>query len=208
MILDPSFRDDLMDYINQEPDVSFTLAGQNKQAVLNDDDVMTRLWTVYQKNIQEYDWQASDAYADAMADILGVEIAGQTDMPEADTVQISSTADAVRHLAANSNDFTYVVCIAAAIIIDDGLQDDMTLADTNAFAQMAEDIAALACENDEPRFCLYDYLDAAVHSPNLDWHNLAREIREAFEADSNTCLADAFDRILSLAENKRASYGG
>lgn len=78
MILYPSFKDDLKEWLTNEPEETFRKIGRTRDEILKDDDVMDRLWGLYQKSIEEYDVDADYAYGDAMRDVFGVIVSGFT----------------------------------------------------------------------------------------------------------------------------------
>lgn len=72
MILRESYRQDLVADIKELPDDLFTNVGTSKSAVLSDDDVVERLWGLYQKSIEEYDVDPGYALRDALFEVLGI----------------------------------------------------------------------------------------------------------------------------------------
>lgn len=69
MILRKEYRDDLCEWIEATPDEVFV----KKEDILADEAVMDRLWTVYQKDIEEYECAAWWAYQDSLKEVLGID---------------------------------------------------------------------------------------------------------------------------------------
>lgn len=72
MIMEMSFLGDLREEINAMPNFLFSLKGQRKEDVLNDDAVMEQLWCLYQKSVQDYDCDPDWAARDALKDVFGI----------------------------------------------------------------------------------------------------------------------------------------
>lgn len=72
MILRQEYLDDFKDRLDDEPETTFAGLSVTKSDIPKDDDLMTRLWAVYQKNIEEYDCDAEWSFCDAVHEVLGV----------------------------------------------------------------------------------------------------------------------------------------
>lgn len=74
MIMYKEYLYDLMDYIRDMPDALFDCnsMGLSKEAVLSDKDLMDKLWTSYQKSVEEYDCDPGYAFRDTMHELLGI----------------------------------------------------------------------------------------------------------------------------------------
>lgn len=72
MIMDPSYKSDLMDGIRDLPADIFAKHGTDKAALLNDDGLLDTLWAQYQKSIEEYDVDADYALKDALHETLNI----------------------------------------------------------------------------------------------------------------------------------------
>lgn len=73
MILNECYRDDLVDFINKTDDAVFASVGKSSQDILNDPDLMDRLWTCYQKDVEEYECDDEYAFADSLKEVLNIE---------------------------------------------------------------------------------------------------------------------------------------
>ena len=114
---------------------------------------------------------------------------------------IEAVTSAVRELVDSKEKFGYDECIIAAVLTDSGLYEDMKEGELEKFVQMARDIAELHMGADEPRFCLYDYLDACVES-RVPWTETADYIHENFDKDPE----EATSYIVRMAEYARDVY--
>ncbi len=72
MILDTSYKNDLIDHIHAVPDRFLDDHGISRTNLLTNQALMDRLWTIYQKDIQEYDVDADYAIKDAFHEVLGI----------------------------------------------------------------------------------------------------------------------------------------
>lgn len=72
MILNPSYKSDLMDGIRELPDDVFAKHGVDKTALLGDEDLLNNLWGQYQKSIEDYDVDADYALKDALHETLSI----------------------------------------------------------------------------------------------------------------------------------------
>lgn len=72
MILDPSYRADLVDRIHAIPDRFLGDHGISRSNLLADLSIMDRLWYIYQKDVQEHEVDADYAIKDAFHEVLGV----------------------------------------------------------------------------------------------------------------------------------------
>ena len=88
--------------------------------------------------------------------------------------------------------------IAMGVILDNDMVDGMTSIDWFRFKELAGLISAEMANSDEPRFSLYDYLDAAVNHVDGDW----KKLRGMFLKEPET----AFRKIVAMAEDKRRTY--
>lgn len=72
MIMRREFRDDLRDAILDEPAETFGDSELTPERVVADDDLMERLWVVYQKDVEEYDCDPAWSVHDALHEVLGL----------------------------------------------------------------------------------------------------------------------------------------
>lgn len=72
MIMRQSYKDDLIDHIQDTNEQVFLSVGLTRQDVLNNENLMERLWALYQKAIEDYDVDANYAYKDALKDVLNI----------------------------------------------------------------------------------------------------------------------------------------
>ena len=111
----------------------------------------------------------------------------------------------LNYILKNDATCTYDACIAGAILIENDLQKNMCDAEISLFMELALNISQLIFNNDEPRFTLYDYLDACVNTAYQDWMEIAAEINCAMTADQTSQEA-AFDHLIRMAIAKRETY--
>ena len=64
MLLYPSFREDLVEQIENSDPALFESYGKSKKDILADKDLIDRMWGVYQKDIEDYSLEAPDAFRD------------------------------------------------------------------------------------------------------------------------------------------------
>lgn len=91
-----------------------------------------------------------------------------------------------------------LTAIAASVAMDNDMLDEMDPVAWNLWLGLAKAIEDDMMSSDEPRFTLYDYLDAAVNGPD-NWEDLARQAR----ANNNDLF---WSRIVELAQKKRDTY--
>lgn len=76
MIMRPEYLDELKDRIQNCPDPSVFNTGSDPDLtvglLLADDELLEQLWTVFQKNIEDYDVDPDYAFVDACHEILGI----------------------------------------------------------------------------------------------------------------------------------------
>lgn len=96
----------------------------------------------------------------------------------------------------NATSFT-----AMAVLLDNHMTEAMTVDDWRKWNSLADCIAAGMRSSDDPRFSLYDFLDAAINHPTVcDWHSLLQEMKKDSE--------EFFSHMTTLAEDKRRTYEG
>lgn len=96
----------------------------------------------------------------------------------------------------------YPYLIGAAILTGNGLMSDMTAADVKLFAGMVCDVYDVTYGQDEPRFTLYDYLDACVNGTE-DWRDVAKDIKASLDAGYDDTT---FSCLVARAVHKRQTY--
>lgn len=72
MLLYPSFREDLVEQIENSDPALFESYGKSKKDILADKDLIDCMWGVYQKDIEDYSLEAPDAFRDTLEDVLGI----------------------------------------------------------------------------------------------------------------------------------------
>lgn len=72
MIMKNSYGEDILSYVKSLPDSLLHRRGMSKEALLADNSVVDRLWTCYQKDVEEYDCDEGWALADAVFEVLGI----------------------------------------------------------------------------------------------------------------------------------------
>lgn len=103
----------------------------------------------------------------------------------------------------------YVGHIAAAILLSEDMLLNMSVADIHKFVTMAVDVNALTTGLGEPRFSLFDYLDAIIHTANLpDWRSFADTVATTLNGSDSTATASLADGLVDMAEQKRCAYEG
>lgn len=120
-------------------------------------------------------------------------------------IKTQSTLDQVTKL--HENKTSYTTAIAYAVIEDNGLWNDMSDEEKALFCNMADNITYIMHHSDEPRFTLYDYLDAIVNHAKLTWVGIARKLREILNGKSDDDIQDAMNRLAYMAGEKRRVYG-
>lgn len=73
MILSEEYLYEMKEHIKEMQEGYFTRRGLTKEAVLSDTDTMERLWTIYQKDVEDYDCDRAFSLDDAMNEVFGPE---------------------------------------------------------------------------------------------------------------------------------------
>ena len=68
MILQQSYRDDIVDLIHQEPESTFSGLNTTKKAVLDDYALLNQMWPLFQKSVTEYEEEPWIAMSQALID--------------------------------------------------------------------------------------------------------------------------------------------
>ena len=74
MLMKNEYLDDLKEMLREEPESTFARGNTTREAVLADQDIMERLWTCYQKDVDDYDCDSTWSFQDAMHEVLGIEM--------------------------------------------------------------------------------------------------------------------------------------
>lgn len=74
MIMRTDFKEDLLNYLEDETNDTFAMAGMTKQEVLADKELIEQLWYCFQKNVEEFDVDPDYAYRDALFEVLNIPI--------------------------------------------------------------------------------------------------------------------------------------
>lgn len=77
MIMIPSYKEDFIEKMNNLSDArkeAFAKKGIDPAAMLSDNDMMERLWYLYQKSVCEYECDEDYSFADALHEVFGIEI--------------------------------------------------------------------------------------------------------------------------------------
>lgn len=74
MIMHQSYKEDLIEHIQDTNEQAFLAIGLRRQDVLNDENLIERLWALYQKSIEDYDVDPDFAYQDALKDVLNINL--------------------------------------------------------------------------------------------------------------------------------------
>lgn len=103
----------------------------------------------------------------------------------------------------------YVGHIAAAILLSEDMLLNMSVADIHKFVAMAVDVNTLTTGLGEPRFSLFDYLDAIIYTTDLpDWRSFADTVAATLNGSDSTATASLADELVDMAEQKRCTYEG
>ena len=109
----------------------------------------------------------------------------------------------------NYNSAAYVGHVTAAVLLASDMLLNMSLLDIHKFVNMTVGINTLTAGLDEPRFSLFDYLDAVIHTADLpDWHSFADTVTTTLNGSDSTATASLASRLVSMAEQKRRTYEG
>lgn len=132
MIMYKEYLYDLMDYIRDMPDALFDCnsMGLSKETVLSDKDLMDKLWTSYQKSVEEYDCDPGYAFRDTMHEILGIPEQLQSDddgqQPEKHKVTVVVAGGMVTAAFTDAYDIDFdVIDLDDADMSDDETRDKM-----------------------------------------------------------------------------------
>lgn len=183
MILEESYREEVIERLKAEPDSVFDSAGMNKTDILKDKELIDGLWYTYQKDVEEYDTPKDEAWLDALNEELGIEIPKTLGRYMESTILEMGQEPAAYKFA------------AMAVVLDRGMVDDITTSDWDTLVALAAAIEKGMCSHDEPRFTLYDYLDAVIDDNLSALLKFGKKNEEKF-----------FERIVEAAAHKRAVY--
>ncbi len=73
MILSEEYLYEMKEHIKEMQEGYFTRRGLTKETVLNDTGTMERLWTIYQKDVEDYGCDRAFSLDDAMNEVFGPE---------------------------------------------------------------------------------------------------------------------------------------
>lgn len=73
MIMQEGFLYDLKEHIRNTPEQVFQDAGLSQETVLGDGEKLDRLWTLYQKSVEEYGCDPWYAYGDALKTVYDID---------------------------------------------------------------------------------------------------------------------------------------
>lgn len=86
MILDPSYRDDMLEQLHLLTEQKPELMKQNNIDINSlDTDTVDRLWGLYQKSVQEYDVDPDYAAKDALMEVFSIPIEAWATQPAPET---------------------------------------------------------------------------------------------------------------------------
>lgn len=74
MLLQTSYKADVVEHILNTPDSVFEAIGKEKKQILANPDILNWMWISYQKSIEDYGEDATTAFNDAMKDCLGIDV--------------------------------------------------------------------------------------------------------------------------------------
>lgn len=72
MMLYKSFREELIEHIQDSDPALYEYCGMTKEEVLADRNLLNCMWIIYQKDIEEHGMEAPKAFRDALKDVLGI----------------------------------------------------------------------------------------------------------------------------------------
>lgn len=72
MTLYKSFREELIEHIQDSDPALYKDCGKTKEEVLADHNLLNCMWIIYQKDIEEHGMEAPNAFRDALKDVLGI----------------------------------------------------------------------------------------------------------------------------------------
>lgn len=117
--------------------------------------------------------------------------------------------DILSPLLAKDTKQTPATLVTAAVILGNGLHDELTSHEDHALmSELGHAIDSLMTDGPltDARFCLYDYLDAVVNNNARHWDDIAREIIAANDSENHTRQMEACVSLIRMAADKRALY--
>ena len=97
--------------------------------------------------------------------------------------------------------------MAIACAKDNGWAWNMLpLAERKLWGNFADNIVEIMRNSDEPRFTLYDYLDAAINHGDTEWPDIANKVIELVQKSNSDAFDEALDLITELAQKSRDIY--
>lgn len=115
---------------------------------------------------------------------------------------IANTAEEIFEICEGSS----TAAVAAACAMDNQVIPNQTHTEFSILCWLAESITKLMAQGDEPRFTLYDYLDAIINNRYTKWTELADEINKLVETNTDESLDAAYEKIIAIAAEKREVY--
>lgn len=107
MLMNELYLQDLVDYIEQTDASIFDGSKTSKEDLLKEgDETLEKMWGVYQKDVEEYGCDTDFSYADALKEVLGIDLKAKRQQPN------SRQKDSTR--SDELNKATYEVCCAFA----------------------------------------------------------------------------------------------
>lgn len=74
MIMRQEYREMMKEFLQDLPETEFSKIGRTKKGLLKDEDTMFRLSSVFQKNVEEYDYDYQEAKVTALYEVTGIEL--------------------------------------------------------------------------------------------------------------------------------------
>ena len=74
MIMDESYKEEIIEYVRSLPDSVFSAAGRKKENILTDAECIDKMWTNYQKEVVEYECDPEYAKKDTLNEVLGIDV--------------------------------------------------------------------------------------------------------------------------------------
>lgn len=74
MVLEESYKEDVLEWVYHLSDKILTQYGYDKYSILDDQDIVYQLWISYQKNIVEYELDRTQAFFCTLKDVLAIDM--------------------------------------------------------------------------------------------------------------------------------------
>ena len=103
-------------------------------------------------------------------------------------------------------DVNSAACVAVAAAMDNDMWENATHEQRTDWIGLSCNIEILMRGDDEPRFTVYDYLDAVINGDMGDWQAFAAKVQTAIDENNDGLMKSYMDDLTAMAVKKRRTY--